>query len=400
MSSAPNKKLIDAYAIANDALYLRAVQEHALHANSGVAKALTHKPQPGTVLTALFKEVAAKFIYGDFPTDLLGKGTYGQVFAIQAQQGGKSCSLAIKIVGLKATQDLCQKEMRELRLWRDYASKAPYTVRLLDHFFCTQQWKLPILNGLYAFVMPRAKGTLGDAIKADSINLKCIQSTIVRLIHALGAFAKMGMVHADIRPENILLDEAGNAWLGDFSSSRLIQEQHKGLMQSRWYRAPEVFLGMGFDGGIDMWGLGCVIYEMFTGEPPFISSGSEDTEVAIFLSSIHHLGLMVEEIGMPPAAWIAKSLPPYREEKILKLGMSKAGVSGKQPLWQKNIATCAREKGLSEENVQELLLFLSRIFCYDKRMRPQEALKMAFLQKEWKKAVDLTATAAAPAAKA
>jgi serine/threonine protein kinase len=92
-----------------------------------------------------------------------------------------------------------------------------------------------------------------------------------QMLVALEFVHKLGLVHSDIKPENILLSSYSRAQtkLIDFGSSCYLTDRQSSYIQSRSYRAPEVVLGLPYDGRIDIWSLGCVVAEMFTGEVTF-----------------------------------------------------------------------------------------------------------------------------------
>ncbi len=81
----------------------------------------------------------------------------------------------------------------------------------------------------------------------------------------------LGLVHSDVKPENMLLSSYSRAQIKliDFGSSCYLTDRQSSYIQSRSYRAPEVILGLPYDGKIDVWSLGCVVSEMFTGEVTF-----------------------------------------------------------------------------------------------------------------------------------
>jgi serine/threonine protein kinase len=87
----------------------------------------------------------------------------------------------------------------------------------------------------------------------------------LRFVHTLG------LVHSDVKPENILLGSYSRAQIKliDFGSSCYLTDRQSSYIQSRSYRAPEVVLGLPYDGKIDVWSLGCVVAEMFTGDVTF-----------------------------------------------------------------------------------------------------------------------------------
>lgn len=92
-----------------------------------------------------------------------------------------------------------------------------------------------------------------------------------QVLIALRFVHKLGLVHSDVKPENILLGSYSRAKvkLIDFGSSCYLTDRQSSYIQSRSYRAPEVVLGLPYDGKIDVWSLGCVVAEMFTGEVTF-----------------------------------------------------------------------------------------------------------------------------------
>eukprot|EP00531_Pseudo-nitzschia_arenysensis_P017585 CAMPEP_0116150446 /NCGR_PEP_ID=MMETSP0329-20121206/19553_1 /TAXON_ID=697910 /ORGANISM="Pseudo-nitzschia arenysensis, Strain B593" /LENGTH=1360 /DNA_ID=CAMNT_0003646963 /DNA_START=169 /DNA_END=4251 /DNA_ORIENTATION=- len=88
---------------------------------------------------------------------------------------------------------------------------------------------------------------------------------------ALRFVHNLGLVHSDVKPENILLGSYSRAQIKliDFGSSCYLTDRQSSYIQSRSYRAPEVVLGLPYDGKIDVWSLGCVVAEMYTGEVTF-----------------------------------------------------------------------------------------------------------------------------------
>ncbi|EMP27696.1 Dual specificity tyrosine-phosphorylation-regulated kinase 1B [Chelonia mydas] len=119
------------------------------------------------------------------------------------------------------------------------------------------------------------------------------------------ATPELSIIHCDLKPENILLCNPKRSAIKivDFGSScqlgqRKAQPQDRRLqsllpiyqyIQSRFYRSPEVLLGMPYDLAIDMWSLGCILVEMHTGEPLF--SGSNEAD---------QMNRIVEWLGLPP----------------------------------------------------------------------------------------------------
>jgi DNA-binding beta-propeller fold protein YncE len=111
---------------------------------------------------------------------------------------------------------------------------------------------------------------------------------------ALDAAHERGLVHRDVKPSNVLLDERGHVYLADFGLSRRLGEPGAALGATQSlgtidYVAPEQIRGEDVDRRADLYSLGCVLYEVVTGKPPF----ARPTESAVLFAHLE------EE---PPAA--------------------------------------------------------------------------------------------------
>jgi YVTN family beta-propeller protein len=96
-----------------------------------------------------------------------------------------------------------------------------------------------------------------------------------QVANALDAAHAKGLVHRDVKPSNILLDEAEHVYLADFGLTRRLEEKGAEAGEGRSvgtpaYLAPEQIEGGPVDGRADSYSLGCVLYECLTGEAPFV----------------------------------------------------------------------------------------------------------------------------------
>lgn len=86
------------------------------------------------------------------------------------------------------------------------------------------------------------------------------------------------IVHADLKPENILLagETGADVKVIDFGSSCFEHGRIHTYVQSRYYRSPEIMLGLGYGCEIDMWSFGCIVVELITGRPIFPAKNEYD----------------------------------------------------------------------------------------------------------------------------
>ena len=78
-------------------------------------------------------------------------------------------------------------------------------------------------------------------------------------------------MHCDLKPENIMLKQPNKSGIKviDYGSSCMHNERIYTYIQSRFYRAPEIILGIPYTSAIDMWSFGCILAELYTGFPLF-----------------------------------------------------------------------------------------------------------------------------------
>lgn len=122
--------------------------------------------------------------------------------------------------------------------------------------------------------------------KNVGLHIKAVRSYTQQLFLALKLLKKAGILHADIKPDNILVNESNLILkLCDFGSATHITDNEiTPYLVSRFYRAPEIILGMQYDYGIDMWSAGCTIYELYTGKILF--SGKSNNQMLKFFMDL------------------------------------------------------------------------------------------------------------------
>ena len=129
-------------------------------------------------------------------------------------------------------------------------------------------------DGRQYFVMRYMGGeSLSDWIKRGALSLQDTAILIERLASALDYAHQKGIVHRDIKPDNVLFDDTNHPYLTDFGIAKLtesaISATGGGTMGTPAYVSPEQAQGANVDSRADIYGMGVMIYEMLTGTKPY-----------------------------------------------------------------------------------------------------------------------------------
>lgn len=198
-------------------------------------------------------------------------------------------------------------------------------------------------------------------------SLKLIRRFTKQMLSSLVLLKGHRVIHCDLKPENILLAHPAHTEIKviDFGSSCFENEKVYTYIQSRFYRSPEVILGMSYGLSIDMWSLGCILAELYTGYPIFPGENEQE-----------QLACIMEVFGPPEKHLIEKST--RRKLFFDSQGKPRMIVSSK-----------GRRRRVSSKTLQNTLKcddepfldFVTRCLRWDpeKRMRPDEALNHEFI---------------------
>ena len=187
------------------------------------------------------------------------------------------------------------------------------------------------------------------------------------MLSSLCLLQDKNVIHCDLKPENILLAHPLRSEIKiiDFGSSCFEKEKVYTYIQSRFYRSPEVILGMNYGIPIDMWSLGCILAELFTGFPIF--PGENESE---------QLACIMEVFGPPEKHLIEKS----SRKKVFfdSVGKPRMIVSSKGKRRRPSSKTLDQVLKCNDE---AFLDFITRCLRWDpeRRLKPQEAVNHEFL---------------------
>nr|ABK42513.1 HIPK4 [synthetic construct] len=208
--------------------------------------------------------------------EVLGKGTFGEVAKGWRRSTGEM--VAIKILKNDAYRSrIIKNELKLLRCVRGLDPDEAHVIRFLEFFHDALKFYL---------VFELLEQNLFEFQKENNfapLPARHIRTVTLQVLRALARLKELAIIHADLKPENIMLVDQtrcpfrvkvidfGSASI--FSEVRYVKEPY---IQSRFYRAPEILLGLPFCEKVDVWSLGCVMAELHLGWPLYPGNNEYD----------------------------------------------------------------------------------------------------------------------------
>ncbi|PKY08167.1 kinase-like protein [Aspergillus campestris IBT 28561] len=193
----------------------------------------------------------------------LGKGMFSSVVrATDSKTGGL---VAIKII--RQNDTMRKAGMKEVDILQQLHEADPGDKkhiikfeRIFDH------------KGHLCMVFENLSMNLREVLKKFGrdvgLNLRAIRAYASQIFLGLSLLRKCNILHADLKPDNLLVNEQRNLLkvcdLG--SASPTTENEITPYLVSRFYRAPEIMLGIPYDHAIDVWSIGCTLFELYTGK--------------------------------------------------------------------------------------------------------------------------------------
>ncbi|MCK6576781.1 MAG: bifunctional serine/threonine-protein kinase/formylglycine-generating enzyme family protein [Anaerolineae bacterium] len=226
---------------------------------------------------------------------LLGDGTSATVYRAQ-QITAFDRDVAIKVMRPELMGEPTFAERLETEARTIAALHHPNILRLIEYLSDDR---------LLCLVMDYAPGgNLADLMKRGLMPVADVERLIAQIAAALDYAHSQGVIHRDLKPQNVLLDTTGNALLGDFGIAKLISENTRmtrtgAIVGTPAYMSPEQWEGQPVDGRADLYAFGILVYEMLTGGLPF----KADTTTSMMFQHLHTYPPPMESVrdGLPLA---------------------------------------------------------------------------------------------------
>ncbi len=229
----------------------------------------------------------------------LGAGGMADVFLAEDQQLGRKVALKLLHRRFAADPDFVERFRREAQAAAGLQHPNVVSVYDRGNFEDTYYIAMEYLPGRSLKQLIRQEAPL-DPIRAIDITIQILKA---------GRFAhRRGVIHRDLKPHNVIIDEADQAKVTDFGIARAgasDMTETGSIMGTAQYLSPEQAQGHAVSAGSDLYSVAVVLYEMLTGRLPF------DGESAVTIALKH-----VSEAPTPPSA-INPAVPPELEQVVM-----------------------------------------------------------------------------------
>jgi serine/threonine protein kinase len=212
-----------------------------------------------------------KLSYLDFdPLYLIGTGSLGKVILVRYK----------KNKNIYAMKELSKSKIKINKQEEHSKSERDLMIELTSPFIVNIKFAFQDETKLYIVSEFLQGGDMFYHMHHSTINFteNTVKFYIIELILAIEFLHENNVIYRDLKPENILMNSEGHIKISDFGLSKKLENQKDKaytLCGTLQYLAPEILKNKGYDKSVDWWSLGCIYYEMLTGNLPFKTNGNK-----------------------------------------------------------------------------------------------------------------------------
>ncbi|KAF2199061.1 kinase-like protein [Delitschia confertaspora ATCC 74209] len=312
--------------------------------------------------------------------EVLGRGVFAVV--VRATDSATKEQVAIKIV--RKNDSMRKAGLKEIYFLKKILEDDPRNKNHIVRFKTSFDHK-----GHLCMVFENLKQNLRDLVKSlggHGISLVAVKEYAKQMFIALAALKRLDIIHADLKPDNILTaDDNRHIKICDLGSAadRRDNNDVTTYLVSRFYRAPEIILGMKYDFAIDIWAIGCTLFELWTGKILFQGPNNNQMLKAIMECRGKFSGKLLRKASLAGyyfnehEQFASRELDPFGKETTRWMIFKKP---------TKDLKTRVQEGAKNTQNINqtELVLFADLLDkCLninpEKRITPEEALRHPFV---------------------
>lgn len=201
---------------------------------------------------------------GDYEiVQLLGAGGMGKVYKVRNLISDRIEAIKVLLPNLEENADLADRFLREIKVQAT-----------LEHPNIASLHTAQRIDNQLVMVLEFVEGiTLDKLLATQQVTLYERLGYVAQVLRALEYAHARGIVHRDIKPQNIMVTPSGVAKLMDFGIAKMMEERHLtrtgSTLGSLYYMSPEQVRGAQLDGRSDLYSLGITLYEVVTGKRPY-----------------------------------------------------------------------------------------------------------------------------------
>ncbi|KAH9862630.1 hypothetical protein IAQ61_010048 [Plenodomus lingam] len=308
---------------------------------------------------------------------VVGKGAFGKVRIVERKDTGLTFALKYIRKDEVVRSESVRNIIRERRM-----------LEHLNHpFLCNLRYSFQDIEYLYIVVDLMNGGDLRFHISRKTFTEEAVRFWIAQLGCAVRYIHQQGIVHRDIKPDNVLLDSEGHVHLADFNVASDFTP-HKPLTSKSGtlaYLAPEVYEGKGYSCEVDWWSLGVLFYECIYNKRPFEASSHDSLAQKISRGEPTY-PVTSPPVSMPCLHAISSLLEKNRKQRIGAIGFESftdnpffrpldfAALERKEipPVF---VPSSDKTNFDATYDLEELLLEEAPLEARARRQKPREALK-------------------------
>jgi len=254
-----------------------------------------------------------KFEYQDFEKiSVMGEGTYGVVKKIKHVP--TNSIYAVKDVKMEREKDgVPSSSLREISILK--SMDHPNVVKLYD-VVCKSYKKISLV---LEFMDSDLKNVVDKhREKREYMEESELKKIIYQLLLGMSYCHSKGVLHRDLKPNNVLINNQGEVKVADFGLARVFSlplEKYTREVVTLWYRAPEILLGQrNYFTTVDIWSVGCIMYELAHNKPLF----SGDSELSQIMSIFNLFGSPTEDNwpGISKLKFFKPTFPKFNPEDL------------------------------------------------------------------------------------
>lgn len=190
----------------------------------------------------------------------IGNGSYGEIYKINRVKDNKTFVLKKYVSIIDEIEVGALREISILNMLKKSGYCCKYGIIELEDIIIT--------NNIIGIILPYYRISLEDAISKKQLDSRDKLNIFRKLLRSISFLHDNNIIHRDIKPDNIMLDQELNPILIDFTLSKMFNsndttETHTGGVSTEFYRAPEVKDRKPYGLSSDSWSLGIVFYEMY-----------------------------------------------------------------------------------------------------------------------------------------